>query len=131
MSNREEMECVVQENKPDLVFITETWASENVGEGELSLDGLDFMRNGRKRRGGGCFIYVKVDLKAIMLWELTHVEDIDTVWCRVCDATLEVCYNTTTNSQEQQKNLQELLEVACRMKEDNVICGDFNHRTID
>ena len=38
MCKREEMECAVMENKPDLVLITKTWASENVGEGELSLD---------------------------------------------------------------------------------------------
>ena len=44
VSKREEMECAVMENKPDLVLITKTWASENVGEGELSLDGYDCMR---------------------------------------------------------------------------------------
>ena len=76
-------------------------------------------------------MYVKVDLKAIILWELTHVEDADIVWCKVCDTTVRVCYNTTANNQEQQKSLHELLEMTCRMKGEKVVSGDLNHRTIN
>ena len=59
---------------------------------------------------------MKVDIKAIMLWELTHVEDTDIVWCKVCDTMVGVCYNTTADNLEQQKSLHELLEMACWMK---------------
>ena len=49
----------------------------------------------------------------------------------VVDTTVGVCYNTTADNQKQQKSLHELLEKSSRVKGEQVIRGDFNHRIID
>ena len=129
INKKQELEAMVLEENPDLIFITETWADEIHSSAELKLSGYDCHRNDRQGRGGGCIIYAKEDLKTTPLEVLTNTDRTDTVWCKVEDLTLGVCYNTTANSVEDEEPLLELMRKACL--KDAVITGDFNHESID
>ena len=129
----EELEALVYEKHPDMIFITESWAKEKHAMGEISLQGYDCHRNDRitTERGGGCIIFAKSELKTVMIEELTKVENTDTVWCKYEDTTIGVCYNTTANTVEQEEPLIELIRKACENTSEVVVTGDFNHETIN
>ncbi len=42
-----------------------------------------------------------------------------------------VCYHSTSASTEEEQALHALISKACEMNDNVMICGDFNHRTID
>ena len=130
INKKQELEAKVLEEDSDLVFITESWAEEKHTKAELKLDGYDIHRKDRQGRGGGCIIYAKEDLKTTPIEFLTDTDRTDTVWCKVEDLTLGVCYNTTANSVEDEEPLLELIDKACQRGE-VVITGDFNHETIN
>ena len=90
----QELESVQFQENPDIIFITESWAEEKHSLAELRLNGYDCIRKDRNRRGGGCILYVKEELKAIPLQALSDTADTDSVWCKIEDVTFGVCYNT-------------------------------------
>ena len=130
INKKQELESTVVEEDPDVVFITESWAEEKHTKAELKLQGYDCHRKDRLGRGGGCIIYAKENLKTTPLEMLTNTDRTDTVWCKIEDLTLGVCYNTTANSVEDEEPLLDLMRKACQRGE-VVITGDFNHETID
>ena len=131
INKKQELEAKVFDENPDLIFITESWADEKKHSvAELKLDGYDCHRKDREGRGGGCLIYAKDQLKTITIDSLTNTDDTDTVWCKIEDLTIGVCYNTTANTVEDEEPLLELISKANRRGE-VVIVGDFNHETID
>ena len=76
-------------------------------------------------------IYAKENLKTTAISTLTNSEGTDSVWCKIEDLTVGVCYNTTANTKpEDEEPLLELISKACQRGE-VVIVGDFNHETID
>ena len=64
ISKRDELELYIKnkQNKLDIVAITETWATENIWEVELNIDGYATYRRNcheiRKARGGVVIIYI-------------------------------------------------------------------------
>ena len=58
--------ATVCELNPDLIGITETWASNNILDAELYLSGYQMFRCDRStdNRGGGVLLYVRDLLKA-------------------------------------------------------------------
>ena len=55
VNKRDELELYVLEEKPDLIGITETWATNSIEDAELNLDGYTMLRKdrilGNKLRG--------------------------------------------------------------------------------
>ena len=131
INKKQELESTIYEEKPHIVFITESWADEKHSTAELNIDGYDCIRKDRSRRGGGCLMYIQEELKAVPLNSLTDTENTDSVWCKIQDVTFGVCYNTTANTVEDEKPLLELLRKACGGGGEVIITGDFNHETID
>ena len=131
INKKQELESTIYEEKPHIVYITETWADEKHSTAELNIDGYDCIRKDRTRRGGGCLMYVQEELKAVPLKSLTDTVNTDSVWCKIQDVTFGVCYNTTANTVEDEKPLLELLRKACGGGGEVIITGDFNHETID
>ena len=68
ISKRDELELYIKQNKLDIVAITETWATENIWETELNVDGYVTYRRDRheirKARGGGVIIYISNGLSS-------------------------------------------------------------------
>ena len=74
--------CVL---RPDIVGITETWASERVDDAELMIAGYDMFRCDRPSsfRGGGVLLYVREELNAIG-YE-TKSKFPEQIWCKIFD----------------------------------------------
>jgi hypothetical protein len=63
------MRAVVAVEKPDIILITETWCNEEIGNGELAIDGYQLETECRRDRtdttngiGGGLLTYTKTGL---------------------------------------------------------------------
>ncbi|BHF69500.1 hypothetical protein SprV_0301254500 [Sparganum proliferum] len=62
-SKLDELRIQVADTPPDVIAVTETWLSENVGDCEVALTGYQLLRRDRRgRRGGGVAMYVKSNL---------------------------------------------------------------------
>jgi exonuclease III len=80
----EEFETVINEVKPMIIGITETWGNEDVSEAYLKLDGYQVpYRNDRKDRKGGVCLIVHESLKAVLCEDLTLSNFEESVWCKI------------------------------------------------
>ena len=132
-----EIECYAHEVDPDIICITESWATADIANSELALDGYRIMRNDRAHaKGGGCLIYLKEGLTAVIMEELTHTSNTETLWCKISTVSgsnllLGVCYKSPSANAESEMALHDAMRKASECCESMVIVGDFNHRTID
>ena len=97
----EQFEAWVHEINPDIIGVTESWASSSICDAELALQGYDLFRQDRPvaREGGGVLLYVKSELNAVK-YELSTVFP-EQVWCYFLDINkvkcyIGVCYRTPT-----------------------------------
>ena len=109
----DELECYVTELKPDVIFITESWANKYIASAELSLNCYTMYRrdrnlenNGQVIRGGGVLMYITNSLKH---YEIDHdVNNIESLWCSYCSiqtahgnsVKLGVCYDIRSNTKK-------------------------------
>ena len=124
---------MVDDIKPYLIGITESWAYNDITDAELGLKGYVMFRKERMgRRGGGVLLYIK---EAIPAYEVQLQEEAD------CNEAIMVqlsyrAYNgyhwssislSQHNQTEQQQIHNDISEVS---KGDCIIMGDFNHGNI-
>ena len=129
------MVSYVYENTPDMVFVTESWVNENTMDSELALNGYVTRRKDRKdRRGGGGLIYATEEVSAQCDIDLSDCNE-EILWCRLAEGNIlaGVCYNSTSNMQEEEAKIHSnIIQAYSRMSNKEVLlCGDFNHNTIN
>jgi len=132
----DQFEAWVHELNPDVIGVTETWATPLVADSELALVGYDMFRQDRpvNREGGGVLLYVRSSLHAVQC-ELS-VRFPEQSWCYFLDANknkcyLGICYRTPTYGIYSSHNhdlLKELIAELCSTKKHFVLMGDFNYR---
>ena len=55
----DELQFAVQQIKPDVIVLTETWLHGEIGDAEISIEGFNIFRCDREtHRGGGVVFYV-------------------------------------------------------------------------
>ncbi len=54
----DELCTLVEDQKPSVVCVVETWLSEDISDQELSLPDYQILRLDRNRHGGGIIMYV-------------------------------------------------------------------------
>ena len=117
-----------------MVFVTESWANENTMDSEFALNGYVTMRKDRKdRRGGGVLIYAKEEVSAQCDIELSDCNE-EILRCRLAEGNIlaGVCYNSTSNMQEEAKIHSNIIKACSRTSNKKImLCGDFNHNTIN
>ncbi len=64
-NKRDEMQILVNEQKIDVLGITESWLSEEKENAEIGLPGFNLFRKDRKSRGGGVLLYIKENLISV------------------------------------------------------------------
>ena len=131
-----QFEAWIHELNPDVVGVTETWASPLVADSEIALTGYDMFRHDRpiNREGGGVLLYVRSSLHAVQC-ELS-VRFPEQTWCYFLDANknkcyLGICYRTPTYSIYGSHNhdlIKELLSELRSSKKHFVLMGDYNYR---
>lgn len=63
LSNFEELEVLVNEKKPMIIFLTETHITIDINDSELKINGYNLVRcDSHSRHTGGVAIYVQEEL---------------------------------------------------------------------
>ena len=62
----DELHVLVRAQNPSIVFIVESWISEDIQDCEISIEDYHIVRLDRNRHGGGIIIYIHVSLN----WEV-------------------------------------------------------------
>ena len=127
-----ELELCIEDEKPDILGITETWLHSGVTDSELNFDGYTLFRNDRndpeKSRGGGVLFYVKNELNPTIIAEL-KCDKIETLFCNVqCKegtTMLGICYRPPDTCASIDENFYNLLN--CIDSKYLVLMGDFNY----
>ena len=65
INRKNELDIMVDEIKPHIIGITESWANNDITDAELGLEGYVMFRKDRMgRRGGGVLLYIKETIPA-------------------------------------------------------------------
>ena len=108
--------------------------NKNTMDSELALNGCVTRRKDRKdRRGGGVLIEATEEVSAQCDIDLSDCNE-EILWCRLAEGNIlaGVCYNSTSNMQEEAKIHSNIIQACSRMSNKEVmLCGDFNHNTIN
>lgn len=122
------------DSDPDIILITESWTREDVKSAEINLEGYSMLRKDRKtRKGGGCLLYHKND---ISISEDHHSNsNNETIWCSLrCNSSyikIGLCYSSPTLTREELISLHQEIKEQCEQNDRVLVCGDFNHRSIN
>ena len=125
-------EAIVNVLNVDVIGVTESWATPQILDSELSLPGFHMFRNDRKsdNRGGGVLLYVHEKFKPVEFTPVTSFQD--NVWCQIGDLFIGVCYRSANYAIVGDDNDDKLLQMIRNTSNKNVILmGDFNYPEID
>ena len=133
INKKNEFNIMVDDIKPHIIGITESWANNDITYAELGLEGyVMFRKDIIGRSGGGVLLYIKETIPA---YEVQFQEEADcneAIWCKLVTGHTTVtivvvyrCPNITKQNNEKMHNV--ISEVS---KGDCIIMGDFNHGNI-
>ena len=133
LNKKNELDIMVDEIKPHIIGITESWANNDITDAELGLEGYVMFRKDRMgRRGGGVLLYIKETIPAYEVQLQEEADCNEAIWCKLVTGhttvTIGVVYrypNITKQNNEKIHNA--ISEVS---KGDCIIMGDFNHGNI-
>jgi hypothetical protein len=131
------LRATVEATGVDVVGVVESWASENIPDAELMLEGFDMYRKDRDtgNRGGGVLLYVKTNLRSTE-WQ-PRSDYPEHVWCKVKDRTnrdikIGVIYRTCNVRIYGGSLHEKLMQLVTELREGSVlVMGDFNYAGID
>ena len=137
----DELRYLAQNEEPNIIGISETWANETISDAELHIEGYTLFRKDRKSKtqskGGGVALYVKETLRSRQSSTMDANQFDESVWCRVdfADTSLlvGVCYRSPTSSDDNNDKLVDLLRIAVEESRGSqlLLMGDFNYPEIN
>ncbi len=69
----DELKAHIEIYKPDIIFVTETWLSENIPNETIHIDDFNVFRKDRiVMRGGGVAFYIKDDFPVRIRFDLSN-----------------------------------------------------------
>ena len=128
--------ATVETLHPDVIGVTESWATDKIYDAELQLTGYTVFRKDRvANKGGGVLLYVKTELGPVEF--VTSTVFPEHVWCRLMDRNRDelligVCYrfgNTEIFKDGSHQLLKDLLQEMGHKR--MLLMGDFNYSGID
>ena len=133
INKKTELNIMVDDIKPHIIGITESWANNDITDAELGLEGYVMFRKDRMgRRGGGVLLYIKENIPAYEVQLQEEADCKEALWCNLVTGHTTVtigvvyrCPNITIQNNEKIHNA--ISEVS---KGDCIIMGDFNHGNI-
>ena len=134
INKKDELNIMVDDIKPHIIGITESWANNDITDAELGLEGYAMFRKDRMgRRGGGVLLYIKDTIPAYEVQLQEEADCNEAIWCKLVTGHTTVtigvvyrCPNITKQNNEKIHNA--ISEVS---KGDCIIMGDFNHGNIE
>ena len=137
MEKRLELQAQAKVHGYKIIAVTESWATPDISDGELALDGFTLFHKDRNvirdGKGEGVLLYVSDELKCVAIDNLNALK-CESLWVELCEdprasVTLGVCYRSPTAPEEEIKNMFTAITQAS--KERCLIVGDFNYPTIN
>jgi len=97
----------------DVIGIAETWATDNVNDAELSIEGYTLYRHDRKEgKGGGLIMYIEKGIESSLCTDLMHEEFNESLWCTVRTEIgtilIGLCYRSPASTSRNNDKLLEL-----------------------
>ena len=142
INKRAELEVVVNEKKPHIIGITESWCNQSILDSEVAIEGYSMFRLDKDTvtgKGGGVILYVDNSMSAVTCHEIQNHNFESSVWCvikleRNENLLVGLCYRSPNDSTEENNNklLDQMKHTA---KVHNVthllVIGDFNFSEIN
>ena len=133
INKKSELNIMVDDIKPHIIGITESWANNDITDAELGLEGYVMFRKDRiGKRGGGVLLYIKETIPAYEVQLQEEADCKEALWCNLVTGHTKItigvvyrCPNITIQNNEKIHNA--ISEVS---KGDCIIMGDFNHGNI-
>ena len=84
INQKNELNIMVDDIKPHIIGITESWAHNDITDAELGLEGYVMFRKDRiGRRGGGVLLYLKVTIPAYEIQLNEETDCNEAMWCKL------------------------------------------------
>ena len=84
INKKKELNIMVDEIKPHIIGITESWANNDITDAELGLEGCVMFRKDRiGRRGGGVLLYIKETVPAYAVQLQEESDCNEAIWCKL------------------------------------------------
>ena len=128
-----DLHIMFDSENPDIVGITESWATKDISDSELSINGYTIYRRDREHaKGGGVMLYVKDSLNTEVIIDYTH-RDVESLFCKIgkgkCAFYIGVFYRPPNSTKCQDEAL--FAQFGKMNKPRTVLMGDFNMPNID
>lgn len=106
---------------PDIIAISESWTHCDILTSEISLKGYlpPFRKDRVNGRGGGVLLYFREGLTVCEVLDVDPDGVTESVWCELSSGKQDklligVCYDSTSNSEEQSDVLYKVIEKAVK-----------------
>ena len=84
INKKNELDIMVDEIKPHIIGITESWANNDITDAELGLEGYVMFRKDRMgKRGGGVLLYIKDTIPAYEVQLHEEADCNEAIWCKL------------------------------------------------
>ena len=84
VNKKTELNIMVDDIKPHIIGITESWANNDITNAELGLEGYVMFRKARiGRRGGGVLLYIKDTIPAYEVQLHEEADCNEAIWCNL------------------------------------------------
>ena len=135
---RDEIGWMLENNRVDILGITESWTHEDISDAEINFSGFTLFRRdrkiGAKARGGGVVLYIRDSLSPALVMS---GQDCEGIWAKIkCNGTngdqvlkIGLYYRGPNASPEECTDLLE--SIRQQAIHGTIIMGDFNYRGID
>ena len=132
INKKNELNIMVDDIKPHIVGITESWANNDITDLEFGLEGYVMFRKDTIGRRGRSVLYIKETIPAYEVQLKEEADCNEVIWCKLVTGhttvTIGVVYRCPNiTKQNNEKIYNAISEVS---KGDCIIIGDFNHMNI-
>ena len=132
-NKKNQLIIMVDDKKPHIIGITESWANNDITYAELGLEGYVMFRKDRiERRGGGVLLYIKETIPACEVQLQDEADCNEDILCKLVTGyttvIIGVVYRCPNITKPNNENI--LIAITEVSKGDCIIVGDFNHGNI-
>jgi hypothetical protein len=136
LSNKIEIEMLVEEKKPKILFLSETRITSDISDHEIEIDGYDVVRcDSHTRHTGGVSIHIHESIRFEIVSNIMH----ETYWfllIRVRNIVNPGFYGVVYRSPSGNKDIflkfvEEQLEKYTESNQFHLLVGDFNLNWVD
>ena len=142
MNKRAELQATIDELKPEIIGITESWCNKTIVDAEIAIEGYSMFRLDKDTPtgiGGGIILYVKDTLTAVACHKLNDVDMESSIWCLIQLESSEnllvgLCYRSpNTSTEENDDKLRRQIDSIKEVQNVShlLLMGDFNFPEID